>query len=489
MNRIKWTLALALMAAAGVGEVSAAKLPTMGYHLDISRSKVPTMKTLRRIVDVISSLGYNQFQLYTEHTFAYSQHETVWREASPMTPAEVRELDAYCAAKGVELVPNQNSFGHLELWLKHPEYNVLAECPTGGTSYKPWGYTSAKSLALCPTDPRSVTFLAGIYDELFPCFRSKLVNVGCDETIELLDDHEPYRGRSAAAVKAKGPHRVYVEFLNKIHALLAARGHTMMFWGDIILHHPELIDELPKDVICLDWGYEAKHPFDKECAAFAKAGRRFYVCPGASTWNTLTGRLTNMMANIDNALAAGEKHGAEGVLLTDWGDTGHSHPWLLSLPALVYTSHRRNGEAVDRAFLAAELDKICGCKCGRSLVRLGDVYLKTKGKVDYTAELDAVLRQGKDYKPSKQATKETLREAMKEWRAAREEADLTGAPDWVRDGYAMFDLLEEAVNVRIENPNLPNFRALFEPRFRAIWLRHNRVGGLERALNSTFGLN
>lgn len=77
-----------------------------GYQLDISRCKVPTMSTLFRMVDFLASLGYNQFQLYTEHTFAYSKHETVWREASPMTPDEIRALDSYCAERGIELVPN-----------------------------------------------------------------------------------------------------------------------------------------------------------------------------------------------------------------------------------------------------------------------------------------------------------------------------------------------------------------------------------------------
>lgn len=31
-----------------------------------------------------------------EHTFAYSGHEEVWKDASPFTPAEIVELHAYC---------------------------------------------------------------------------------------------------------------------------------------------------------------------------------------------------------------------------------------------------------------------------------------------------------------------------------------------------------------------------------------------------------
>lgn len=476
---------LSLAACAWAGQVqSPKKIPVLGYQLDVSRAKVPTMATLRRMVDVLSRLGYNQFQLYTEHTFAYAKHEVAWYDASPMTPAEVRELDAYCAARGIELVPNQNSFGHLEQWLRHPEYNHLAEAPRGGTTSKPHGYTLKFPMCLNPTDPRSVEFVAGLYDELFPCFRSKLVNVGCDETMELLDDHEPPLGRSAETLKRLGPHRVYVDFLNKLHKLCADRGHTMMFWGDIILHHPELLADLPKDVICLNWGYEADHPFEKETAALEKSGRRFYVCPSTTTWCTLVGRTTTMLANVDNCLAAGERHGAAGVLMTDWGNTGHPAPWVCSLPSLVYLAHRRAGETMTREKLAAEVDRICGCRCGRALLELGDVYLVCDGKF----AMEPLLRNGvADVIKRKGMTEEKLRKALAAWKAARAACDLTGAPDWVRTDFETIDLYEEILGVRLDEPDTANFRGRFEPRYRELWLRQNRRGGLNRSLALVFG--
>ena len=43
-----------------------------GVLLDMSRTKVPTMDTLLTLIDQFSTLKYNQIQLYTEHTFAFS---------------------------------------------------------------------------------------------------------------------------------------------------------------------------------------------------------------------------------------------------------------------------------------------------------------------------------------------------------------------------------------------------------------------------------
>src|ERR671913_1471877 len=67
-----------------------------GVMLDVSRDKVPTMGTLFGIIDMLAELKVNQLQLYTEHTFAYAHHRDVWRDASPITATEVRQLDQYC---------------------------------------------------------------------------------------------------------------------------------------------------------------------------------------------------------------------------------------------------------------------------------------------------------------------------------------------------------------------------------------------------------
>ncbi|MBC8095224.1 MAG: hypothetical protein H7Y43_05385, partial [Akkermansiaceae bacterium] len=92
---------------------------------------------------------------------------------------------------------------------------------------------------------------------------------------------------------------------------------------------------LPRNLIALNWGYEANHPFDREASQFAKAGIPFYVCPGTTTWMTLIGRHDNALPNLRAAAAAGRRHGAIGYLITDWGDGGHPQPLAVSyLPYL-----------------------------------------------------------------------------------------------------------------------------------------------------------
>ncbi len=279
--------------------------PARGVMLDVSRCRVPTMATCRHLVDLLAGLRINQLQLYTEHTFAFSAHKTVWHDASPFTHEEILELDQYCADRFIELVPNFNSFGHFGRWLRHPEYRHLAECPD-----------RADRGTLAP-NTASLRFLETLYDEYLPHFSSPLFNVGCDETWEL------GKGRSKTRAEKTGTTAVYLEFLKKIHKLVTGKGRRMQFWGDIILHRPELIKELPRDIVALCWGYEADHPYGKQCRAFAAAGVDYYVCPGTSAWMSITGRTDNCLANLENAARNGLRHGATGYLITDWGDGGH----------------------------------------------------------------------------------------------------------------------------------------------------------------------
>ncbi len=302
--------------------------PRRGVMLDISRGRVPKLTTLLELAEHLADFKINELQLYTEHTFAYRKYKSVWQNCGALTAAEIRTLDARCRELGIDLVPNQNSFGHLREFLAHQPLKKLAEVSAPYASYA--GDFVRHPTTLAPNHPGTLPFLRGLYNELLPNFSSPFFNVGCDETWDL------GRGQSKKLCARLGKGCVYLDFLKKIHREVSKRDKRMMFWGDIILHHPKLIKELPKDLVALNWGYEANHPFEKEAALFAKSKIPFYVCPGTSTWMTLIGHHDNAFANLRAAAKAGRKHGALGYLITDWGDGGHPQPLAVSLLPYLY---------------------------------------------------------------------------------------------------------------------------------------------------------
>jgi hypothetical protein len=321
-----------------------------GVMLDVSRGRVPNLRTLLGLVEDLADFKINEFQLYIEHTFAYRNYEPVWRGWGALTGPEIRRLDAHCRSLGIDLVPNQNSFGHLRYWLDYPPLKKLAEV---GQPYESNdGAFLRYPTTLAPSHPGTLPFLRKQYNQLLPNFSSRYFNVGCDETWDL------GRGQSKALCERCGKGRVYLEFLKRIHAEVSGRGRLMMFWGDIILHYPELIRELPNNVTALNWGYEANHPFDRETAVFQQSGLRFYVCPGTSTWMSLIGRHDNAMVNLQRAAVAGHRHGAMGFLNTDWGDGGHPQPLAVSYaPYLAGAALSWCAKSFDERLLAPVLNR------------------------------------------------------------------------------------------------------------------------------------
>ncbi len=362
--------------------------PQRGVMLDISRGRVPRLETLLGLAEQLADFKINELQLYTEHTFAYRHYAPVWRGWGALTGGDVEKLDAHCRRLGIELVPNQNSFGHLRQWLAYPPLKKLAEVS------EPWpdgnGAFLRRPSTLAPMNPGTLPFLRGLYDELLPHFSSARFNVGCDETWDL------GRGQSRALCQKIGRGRVYLGLLKKIHRELSARKKRMMFWGDIILHHPELVRELPRDVIALNWGYEAGHPFAQEAAMFAAAKIPFYVCPGTATWMSLIGRHDNAFANLREAATAGRRHGAAGYLITDWGDGGHPQPLAVSvLPYMFGAALSWCAATADEKLLAPVADRDVfhdpAGETGRAALALGFAHRKFGFMVPNLTPFGAVI--------------------------------------------------------------------------------------------------
>lgn len=277
-------------------------LPHRGLMLDVSRGKVPTLDTLIDLVKTLAHYKYNQFQLYTEHTFHFPSHLEIGAGAGSITPDDILAFDAVCRAHHVELVPNLQSLGHQRALLGLDRYAHLAE-----TEWV-WSFAVANE--------GTYELLDELYGDLLPAFTSPWLNVNADEPWDM------GLGQSKALTDEIGIGRVYLTYLQRLHQLAAKHGQKVQMWADMFWHHPDLIAEMPEDILFLDWWYERKERFDT-VDAIANAGRRFYVCPGTSSWITFFPRLENAVSNIQTFVRDGVAAGAEGMLLTDWGDGGH----------------------------------------------------------------------------------------------------------------------------------------------------------------------
>ena len=92
-----------------------------GVMLDMSRNAVMKPEELKKFAATIKKLGYNMIQLYTEDTYEVPGEPYFGYMRGRYTCEELKAIDDYCFAYGIELVPCLECYGHMEKYLVWPE--------------------------------------------------------------------------------------------------------------------------------------------------------------------------------------------------------------------------------------------------------------------------------------------------------------------------------------------------------------------------------
>lgn len=274
-----------------------------GFQDDLTRGPSSTLATLKFEAALGSYLKLNLFTYYMEYQFAFRKHPDLGPPNGSLTPEDLSALVAFAKPLHVDILGNQQSFGHFGRILAHPEFAALRETAD----------------VLTPVREETYQLLDDLYSEECPRLPFPWFNVCCDETYGL------GTGPSRDLVAKTGLGSVYVGHIRRIHDLLRDKyGKRMMMWGDIILQHPTNLTAVPKDTIMLTWGYDARPSFEDQIVPFAKSGYEFFVCPGVNNWSRILPDFGVAVTNIHNFVRDGARHGALGMINTDWEDDGEA---------------------------------------------------------------------------------------------------------------------------------------------------------------------
>ncbi len=289
------------------------------YMLDISRCRMPKMERIKLLIDQLTDLKYNEFQLYMESfCFKFAAYPKYTENFDCLTPADIEELDQYCADRFIELVPKQNCFGHMQEWLAQPEFAHLEV-----------GYPDHKTGTLNPLLPETLEFMDHIYGSLLPHFRADRVVINMDEAYGL------GKYQLEAICKEKGPDNVFMDYLEKINDLVLNKyGKHVVICNDMISNYPESFKRIPEGTIVLNWGFDLIKDvmLEKKCLDLQQKNCRSYMDAGNATWLSFTGRFDVMTVNLRTYAEMGRKYNVEGFLMSDWGcGEGHMHNPVWSL--------------------------------------------------------------------------------------------------------------------------------------------------------------
>jgi hypothetical protein len=268
---------------------------------DISRGPIPTLQQLKKEISTLAHYKLNYFTLYTEHVFRYKSHGDI-APLEGISAQEIEELNNYAKLYHVELIANQQSFGHMEKLLEKGNYTFLGE----------------KKHILSPSKPETYQLLNDFYTEQNACYGGKYFMINADETFGLGSE------QNKAMADSLGIGNLYAYHINKVYKLIEPSGKKVLMWSDIVANYPEIISQLPKDIIQVPWAYHHAESFENMLAPLAKAGLSFWVAPGVNNWQNIYPNELEAKNNIYKLIRDGEKYGASGVLNTTWDDGGYA---------------------------------------------------------------------------------------------------------------------------------------------------------------------
>lgn len=272
-----------------------------GVTDDISRGQVSTIENFKEIIRYIARYKMNVYMPYIEDLFKFKSYPDIGKNRGALTPEECVELQEFASSLHVEIIPIFQTLGHWENLLFRDDYVHLADFP---------GAASLNAVS-----EQTYEFLEKLIGEIAPVFKSVYFHMGADESFDV------GRGATRPAAKRHGLATVHARHYNRVINIIKKYDKKIMMYGDIVLQHPGILREIPRDVILFDWHYDAKVHYPST-EVFGKSGQPFIVSPGIQNWSRIFPDLSIALANITQFTRDGHDNGAIGAITSNWGDFG-----------------------------------------------------------------------------------------------------------------------------------------------------------------------
>ncbi|MDD8018494.1 MAG: glycoside hydrolase family 20 zincin-like fold domain-containing protein [Bacteroidota bacterium] len=272
-----------------------------GITDDISRGQISTLENFKKIIRFCARYKMNVYSPYIEDVFQFARHSDIGKNRGAMTQREWKELDMYAKKYFVELIPIFETFGHWENILLDPQYVGYGEFPGAHT--------------LNVSDEKVYTLLDEMIGEISSSFSSPYFNIGADESWDV------GLGANKERVTKSDLATVHAEHYKRVFGIVKKYGKKPMMYGDVILHHPDILKKIPNDVLIVDWHYNAAMEYPSP-EVFKSANFSYVVSPAVWNFGGPFPNYNTTFLNIKNLNNDGIQNGSLGMLCSNWNDYG-----------------------------------------------------------------------------------------------------------------------------------------------------------------------
>ena len=222
----------------------------LGVMLDCSRNGIMTVENIKKFIDLIKKMGYNQLFLHMEDTYEVEGEPYFGYLRGRYSIKELNEIEEYGYRAGVELVPLTQTLAHMESLLQWPNYRAFSDDAT----------------TLLVGDERTYELIDRMYASIRKAFpRARYLHTSMDEAHNL--GKGKYRDIHGDVPRID----IMVEHINRVCEIAKKYGFKPMIWYTTIYsamhggtptshyfwsNYPEgenfdetLASRLPKDII------------------------------------------------------------------------------------------------------------------------------------------------------------------------------------------------------------------------------------------------
>jgi len=301
-----------------------------GVMLDMSFGSVTKPEAVKRYLEYMALFGMNMLMLYTEDTYELEGYPLFGYQRGRYTLDELRDIDDYANALGIEVIPCIQTFGHLGKFLRHKKHKNIAE----------------NDRVLLPGEPKTYEFIEACIKTCRAAFRSDRIHIGCDETGGL------GFGKSFQRDGLRDRFEIYNEHLQKVVKICEAYQYRPMMWSDMYFtlaaagsggynvntKVPQYaIDSMPNaDMVFWNYYHIDNDFYRINIEKHRSFNRETLFAGGVWTWNGHAPNFIHTYNTVKPALEECLKAGVRSVFGAAWayGDINH----MQALPCLAIYS-------------------------------------------------------------------------------------------------------------------------------------------------------
>lgn len=297
--------------------------------LDMSRNGVMKVSSVKRYLEYMSLMGFNCLMLYNEDVYEVEGYPFFGYMRGRYTKNEIKEIDDYAYALGIEVIPCIQTLGHMEQYLKWTEGSRVKDTP---------------SVLLCENE-QTYTFIEDLIKAATEPLRSKRIHIGMDEA------HDIGLGRYLSINGYKNRSEILVDHLNKVVEITERHGLEPMMWGDMFFRlaserhayydlETKISDDIkkrvPKGMGIIYWDYYNTDLdfYNGFIDIHLKLTDNVIFAGGVWTWRGIMPDYHTTVATTIPALSACVEKGITQVIATLWGDDGTENSYFTALGGL-----------------------------------------------------------------------------------------------------------------------------------------------------------